>query len=72
MELPNLERRVDDLESRLAFMQITLEEINSVVVKQANTIDQLEMRLKGALLQLRAGGNSKDSDPPGDETPPHY
>lgn len=63
----SIELRVDDLEARLAFMHVTIEEINSVVVAQADKIDDLTAQLKSALMQLRGAALTKDNEPP-----PHY
>ena len=67
MDGSELERRVDDLESRIAFMQRTIEELNEVVIEQHNLLDRVKAELKEALIQLRGTALTKDNDPP-----PHY
>ena len=64
----NLEKRIIDLESQLAFMQVTVDALNSVVTKQQDQIDDLKKRFRE--VQILAGQSSVEKD--GDTKPPHY
>jgi len=61
------------LEERMAYLERTLEELNEVVVAQANEIDVMTRRV--ALLMQREAQREADGGGGvvfGDERPPHY
>ena len=66
------EQRIDDLESRLAFQDDTLQTLNEVVFAQQRAIERLELQLQ-ALAKRQAevfgqlGGADQEEAPP-----PHY
>ena len=68
------ERRLIDLESRSAFQEETLRQLNDALVRQQERIDRLEASLSVVVEQLRQGGGEGDSHSgsPEDERPPHY
>jgi uncharacterized coiled-coil protein SlyX len=66
-EVAQLEARVIDLETRITFLEATLEQLDGVVTKQADTLDAVTGQLKSALMQLRGMAFTKDNEPP-----PHY
>lgn len=66
-----LERRVIDLEARIAYYERTAEDLSTVMYEQGKTIDLLlkqVQRLKERILELEDGG----SRVPPNERPPHY
>jgi SlyX protein len=66
--------RLDDLESRLAFQDDLIEELNAVIARQDREILDLARRLKD--LELRMIELSEAAASPGGsaahEVPPHY
>ncbi len=68
----DMERRITDLETRLAFQDDTIQALNDVLVAQQRVVDQLRAQL-GALarrqeeMQGRIGASEEDEAPP-----PHY
>lgn len=67
------ERRLIDLESRSAFQEETVRELNEALVRQQERIDRLEASLNVVVEQLRHGGeDDRPSKAPDDERPPHY
>jgi SlyX protein len=71
---PGIETRLEELESRLAFQDDLIENLNEVVARQDRDIARLLQRLKELNDKLvdiaessAAGGAS-----PGHEVPPHY
>ncbi len=68
----DMERRITDLETRLAFQDDTIQALNDVLVAQQRVVDQLRAQL-GALarrqeeMQSRIGASEEDEAPP-----PHY
>lgn len=66
------EQRIDELESRLAFQDDTLQTLNQIVFNQQQVIDRLELQLQ-ALAKRQAEmlgqlGGADGEDVP----PPHY
>ena len=68
------ERRLIDLESRSAFQEETLRQLNDALVGQQGRIDRLEATLQAVVTQLRQERSHDDrsQDAPDDERPPHY
>ncbi|WP_431854181.1 SlyX family protein [Azospirillum sp.] len=67
-----VERRLIDLESRLAHHERMAEELSSVVFEQGRAIDLLTAqvrRLRERLMLLEAGAERSPQD---DRPPPHY
>ena len=73
-ETDTTERRLVDLESRSAFQEETVRELNDALVRQQERIDRLEASLNVAVEQLRQGGGQDESqtNAPENERPPHY
>jgi len=71
---PVHERRFEELESRLAFLDHMLEELNSVVVRQDQEIRVLQQQVSGLLDKLNDLGTSvgPEGQSPQHEVPPHY
>lgn len=66
-----MEPRITDLEVRLTYQELTLEELNEVIVKQQAQIDVLQSQVEHLLAQLQAQ-NDQIATPTTDERPPHY
>ena len=67
----DLQERVTDLESRLAFQDDTLQTLNEVVFAQQRLLERLEMQVKALarrqeelLSQLGQPGETEDAPPP--------
>ncbi|QJP97181.1 SlyX family protein [Pseudomonas fluorescens] len=68
----SLEQRVNDLESRLAFQDDTIQALNDVLVTQQNVVERLQLQM-AALLKRQEEmvgqfGSFEEDAPP----PPHY
>ena len=67
-----METEIIDLQSKLAFQDETINELNVVITDQQNQLDQLREEIR--LLNLRiasvadAANTSEEKEPP----PPHY
>lgn len=68
------EHRLDELESRLAFLDDTVEQLNSVVVRQAQEISLLQQQLVELVNRMEDmdGASPESSDGQQYEIPPHY
>ncbi len=64
------ESRVIDLEIRLTHQEATLEELNTVLVRQQRAMDALALQVVALREQLRAA--SMPAPPSDDTPPPHY
>ncbi len=69
---------VEDLQSRLAFQEQTLADLNDVVARQTEQIDRLEQQLRALAGKYRDLRDAVEQSPEGegsaaaDERPPHY
>ncbi|UZJ45831.1 SlyX family protein [Marinimicrobium sp. C6131] len=68
---------LEDLQSRLAFQEQTLTDLNEVVARQTEQIDRLEQQLRalaGKYRDLRDAVEQSPGEEGGlaDERPPHY
>lgn len=62
--------RLERLESRLAFQDQTIEDLNAVITEQWTVIEQLRRKLEVMEEQVRSG--SFIADPSSEKPPPHY
>jgi len=63
------EERLTDLESRHTLTEHVLEQLNEVVVAQADTIDALRREVARLEAQMRISNESEGGEEP---PPPHY
>ena len=72
--MENLEARIEELETQLAFQEDALEQFNAIVTRQQGQIDELTAQiryLKDQLAEFASGLQGVHSDP-ALEKPPHY
>jgi len=65
------ERRIVDLETRIAFQEDAIHELSRTVVRQGNDIEALRREietLRGQIRDLASAGLAAADEPP----PPHY
>lgn len=66
-----MEKRVEDIEVRMAYLEQTVEELNQVVIKQQDRIDLLVAELMRTKQQVESGAEFVRAQ--SEETPPpHY
>lgn len=65
-----MEDKIIDLQKKVAFMEHKLEELNEVVVDQAQVIEELKNRLKDLGDQLQSGPPVRKLED--EDLPPHY
>ncbi len=71
MSEESLESRLVELESKLAYMEENLNQVNLTMFEQSKTIDRLKTDLKefsDRIIQIETGMPRSDSN----EKPPHY
>ena len=64
--------RLVDIESKLAYQDQLLLELNDVVTAQQAKIMQLEQLCQSLIERVRAFSEAVPGDSPADEKPPHY
>jgi SlyX protein len=67
------EKKIVELEEKIAHLQNTLDDLNMVVFRQGKVIDKLNLETKELKTKLQ-GFNSANSDQivVNDDKPPHY
>ena len=66
------EDRFVDLETRLAYQDQMLSELNDVVTAQQAKLMQLEELCRALIQRVRAAGEGSPDGDPARERPPHY
>ncbi|MBC8947493.1 MULTISPECIES: SlyX family protein [Xenorhabdus] len=72
MELSEFERRFEQLETKLAYQEATIEELNQEVIKQQLETDRLKEQLKLIAERLQTHQASIIAPLSEETPPPHY
>lgn len=67
-----LERRVVELETRLAHHERMAEELSAVVAEQGRTIEVLTAQVRRLIERVREVEDGWERSPQDDKPPPHY
>jgi len=67
-----MENRLIELETRLAFQDNTLQELNAVVVRQQREIDTLTREIEALKAQIRTLAPEMVGSRADEAPPPHY
>ena len=68
-----MDKKLIELEEKFAFLDHTIEELNNVVFRQTQKIDELEEMIKHLSTQIeQLKDNPEDSAKVANERPPHY
>ena len=67
-----IEDQIIELQTRLAYQEDAIQQLNDVIVRQQQQIDTLEKRGAELLRRLEALAEAETAELPQDETPPHY
>jgi len=67
-----MDDRLIELESRIAFQDHTLQELNEVIVRQQREIDNLRRELEALRAQLKALAPALVASRSEETPPPHY
>jgi SlyX protein len=72
MSHSKLEARIDELESKLAFQEDTLQQLNEVIAKQDLSLRTLEHQLKLIADKYRSLQSNQIASEAEETPPPHY
>lgn len=64
--------RLVELETRVAFQEHTLSELNDIVTAQGREVEALRRQLERALADLKSLRGLLYADPASEPPPPHY
>ena len=67
-----MDSRLVDIETRIAFNEDAINQLNDVILMQQKRIEQLEELCKRLREQLQQAMPASDGGKPADEKPPHY
>jgi len=67
-----LGRRIDELESQLAFQDELIESLNGTVARQDREFQNLKHQLSRLSDRMKEIGDASGGEQAQDETPPHY
>ena len=71
-ELAALQARLDHLESRQAFQEVTIEELNKVIIQQQIELEKLRTQVRFAVTKLREVQASPVASQAEETPPPQY
>lgn len=66
------DKRTIELETKLAYQEDMIQELNKTVFAQQKRLDQLETAYRYLLTQTQEISEVASADKPVDEKPPHY
>ncbi len=70
--LPLMEKRIIELETKLSYQDHMIQELNDVVTRQQKQIDTLEIELRRVREHLKSSSSSQIARVEEDVPPPHY
>ena len=66
------EKKIVELEEKIAHLQNTLDDLNMVVFRQGKLIDKLSLGTKELKTKLQDFNDSQSEQTVNDDKPPHY
>lgn len=66
------EQRLIDIETKVLYQENTIEQLNQVVCRQQDQIEQLEKKIERLTKNFKSILDMSEDVRPGHEKPPHY
>lgn len=67
-----VDEKIIDLETKFAFQEDLLKQLNDVIIEQADEIKKLQTDLNRLQQYVESGGDSGIKDAKDEKPPPHY
>lgn len=67
-----IEERLVDIEAKITFQEVLIDELNKTVYQQQQKLERLEAACKSLAGQLQALTEARNEGMPAYERPPHY
>ena len=67
-----MEDKIINLESKVAFQDVTINELNDVITDQQNQLDQLREEIRLLSLRISSVAESSNTSEEKEAPPPHY
>ena len=71
-ETEKLQAQIDELETKVAFQEHTIEELNSALTEQQFTIDKMQVQMKYMVGKVKGMEPSNMASETEETPPPHY
>ncbi len=72
LKIPMIEERLVNIETKIAFQEDLIEELNKVVYQQQQKLSQLEKICKSLVRHIQSLDETGHENKPVNEMPPHY
>jgi len=66
------DKRINELETKIAYQEHTIQELNDVIYEQQQQIDRIEIMCKHLMDRIQTLSDTGASDQPANDRPPHY
>lgn len=66
------DKRITELETKIAYQEHTIQELNDVIYRQQQQIDRIEIMCKHLMDRIQTLVDTSRSEQLEDERPPHY
>lgn len=66
------DNRITELETKMAYQEHTIQELNDVVYRQQLQIDKVEVMCKHLMDRIQSLSETGGGNQPANERPPHY
>lgn len=66
------EDRITELETKVAYQEHTIQELNDVIYRQQQQIDKVEVMCQHLMDRIQSLAASEGGQQPANEKPPHY
>jgi len=66
------DKRITELETKVAYQEHTIQELNDVIYRQQQQIDEIEIKCQHLMSRIQSLAETGSGDQPANDRPPHY